>query len=153
MATLRACLNRFPCLIFSHRLKVSPHVGPFVDFSDIGSLMSEAGFTLTTVDIDTVKFGYPNAMVLMEHLQRMGEGNACINRRKRISIDTLIATACLYDEMFKLKDNHGDDNNVEASVQVIYSIGWTPHESQQKPKQRGSANYKFGEITGDTTFK
>ena len=60
---------------------VSTHVGPFVDFADVGTLLTAAGFTLPTVDIDTIKLGYPNAMVLMEHLQRMGEGNACASRR------------------------------------------------------------------------
>ena len=28
---------------------VSPHVGPFVDFSDVGSLLSAAGFQLVSM--------------------------------------------------------------------------------------------------------
>lgn len=31
--------------------------------------MQSAGFSLPTVDQDTVHVGYPNAFVLMEHLQ------------------------------------------------------------------------------------
>uniref|UniRef100_A0A7S4R6L3 Methyltransferase type 11 domain-containing protein n=3 Tax=Ditylum brightwellii TaxID=49249 RepID=A0A7S4R6L3_9STRA len=123
---------------------VSPHVGPFVDFSDVGSLLTSAGFTLPTVDIDTIKIGYPNAMILMEHLQRMGEGNASLQRRERIGVDTFLAASCIYDEMFKLDDD-GDDG-VEASAQIIYAIGWTPHESQPQPLERGTAKHKVGDV-------
>ena len=133
---------------------VSPHVGPFVDFADVGSLISAAGFALPTVDIDTIQFSYPNAMVLMEHLQRMGEGNACLNRRPRVGKDTFLAAACLYHQLFPLEAEpvHGDDDvDVEASVQVIYAIGWAPHESQPQPRERGSATHKVGEIVVDHT--
>mmetsp|Transcript_26759 Transcript_26759/g.58043 ORF Transcript_26759/g.58043 Transcript_26759/m.58043 type:complete len:458 (+) Transcript_26759:206-1579(+) len=127
---------------------VSTHVGPFVDFADVGTLLTAAGFTLPTVDIDTIKLGYPNAMVLMEHLQRMGEGNACASRRTdRISADMFLSAACVYDEMFKLEVDDGvhDDESIEASIQIIYAIGWTPDDSQQKPLERGSATRKIGE--------
>jgi NADH dehydrogenase [ubiquinone] 1 alpha subcomplex assembly factor 5 len=130
---------------------VSTHVGPFVDVSDVGSLLSNAGFNLTTIDVDTIQFSFPNSMVLMEHLQRMGEGNACMNRRNTVSPSTFLASACIYDEMFRLNEQNGDSQNteqeIEASVQVIYAIGWTPHESQPKPKERGSATHKLGEVT------
>jgi len=137
---------------------VSTHVGPFVDFADVGTLLTAAGFTLPTVDIDTIKLGYPSAMVLMEHLQRMGEGNACASRRgttnadgsstgPRMGADAFVSAACLYDSMYKLEVDDGvyDNDSVEASVQIIYAIGWTPHESQQKPLERGSATRKVGE--------
>ena len=136
---------------------VSTHVGPFVDFADVGTLLTAAGFTLPTVDIDTIKLGYPNAMVLMEHLQRMGEGNACASRRgttnagdrtgPRMGTDAFLSAACIYDSMYKLEVDDGvyDNDSVEASVQIIYAIGWTPHESQQKPLDRGSATRKVGE--------
>lgn len=129
----------------------SPHVGPFVELSDVGSLVSGAGFNLPTIDVDTIKLAYPNSMVLMEHLQRMGESNACINRRSRTASDTFLASACLYDEMFKLETDEGfEEDNVEASVQVIYAIGWSPHESQQRPSERGTATHKVGEIVEQT---
>ena len=126
---------------------VSPHVGPFCELSDIGSILSGAGFQLPTIDVDTIKVAYPNSMVLMEHLQRMGEGNACINRKPRTSLDTLLASACIYDEQFGLETDEGiEEGSIEASVQVIFAIGWTPHESQQKPLERGSATLKVGDM-------
>ena len=50
------------------------------DSRDLGSLLSRAGFTLTTVDVDEVTVNYPSAMELMEDLRAMGESNAVINR-------------------------------------------------------------------------
>jgi NADH dehydrogenase [ubiquinone] 1 alpha subcomplex assembly factor 5 len=128
---------------------VSPHVGPFVDFSDVGNLLTNAGFTLTTIDIDTIKLGYPNAMVCMEHLQRQGENNACVNRKPKMSLDTFLASACIYDELYPLEGQGPDEKDIEATVQVIFGIGWTPHESQQKPDERGSATRKIGDIVVD----
>ena len=131
---------------------VSPHVGPFVELSDIGGLMQGAGFSLPTIDIDTVKVSYPDAAVLMEHLQRMGEANASLNRRPFTGKDTLLASACIYDEMFPLEMDgmaataDDEEREIEASVQIIYGIGWSPHASQQKPLQRGTATHKVGEI-------
>jgi NADH dehydrogenase [ubiquinone] 1 alpha subcomplex assembly factor 5 len=135
---------------------VSPHVGPFVDFTDVGSLLSSAGFNLTTIDVDTVKLGYPNAMVLMEHLQRMGENNASLNRRPFVNANTFLAASCIYDQMYPLVEggdsDDGEGQSVEATVQIIYGIGWVPHESQQKPKTRGSATHRVGDIVVDETI-
>lgn len=126
---------------------VGPHVGPFVELSDVGGLLQNAGFSLPTIDIDTVKVSYPSSAVLMEHLQRMGEGNASLNRREYTGKDTFLASACIYDEMFPLEsDEPSTEKDVEASAQVIYAIGWSPHASQQKPLQRGTATHKVGEI-------
>ena len=129
---------------------VSPHVGPFVELSDVGGLLQNAGFSLPTIDIDTVKVAYPNAFVLMEHLQRMGENNASLGRRHRTPLDTFLASACIYDEMFPLEMDPQDvteenSSDIEASVQVIYAIGWTPHASQQKPLERRTAKQKLSD--------
>lgn len=47
----------------------SIHTSPSAHVADCGSLLQSAGFSLPTVDQDTVRVGYPNAFVLMEHLQ------------------------------------------------------------------------------------
>jgi NADH dehydrogenase [ubiquinone] 1 alpha subcomplex assembly factor 5 len=127
---------------------VSPHVGPFVQLADVGALLQRAGFSLPTIDTDTLHVAYPNAAVLMEHLQRMGEANACLHRRQRTSLDIFLATACVYDHLFGFVDGSDgqEERAVEASVQVIYAIGWTPHQSQQKPKARGTATHKVGDM-------
>jgi len=125
---------------------VGAHVGPFVELSDVGSLMQNAGFTLPTIDIDTVKISYPSAFVLMEHLQRMGEGNASLRRREYTGKDVFLAASCIYDEMYPVETEGDTNRDIEASAQVIFAIGWTPHASQQKPEPRGTATHRIGEI-------
>ena len=97
--------------------------------------------------------GYPNAMVLMEHLQRMGEGNACTNRRERVGLGTFLGAACLYRELYPAEEGDPSEGIV-ASAQVIYGIAWKQHESQQRPDDRGSATHLLTDIavtktTGD----
>ena len=85
----------------------------------------------------------------MEHLQRMGESNATKSRSKPwVGIDTFLAAGAIYQELFELGDEYNagsEDKNIQASVQVVYAIGWTPHESQQQPLERGCATHKFGD--------
>ena len=133
---------------------VGAHVGPFVELSDVGSLLQSAGFNLPTIDVDTIRISYPNAAVLMEHLQRMGEGNASLRRQERTGKDVFLAAACIYDEMFHLEtDEPGAERDVEASAQVIFAIGWSPHVSQQKPLQRGTASHRISDEVGVTKHK
>eukprot|EP00934_Nitzschia_sp_Nitz4_P005430 Nitzschia sp. Nitz4//scaffold57_size113557//50567//51728//NITZ4_003991-RA/size113557-augustus-gene-0.171-mRNA-1//1//CDS//3329554846//5420//frame0 len=125
---------------------VGSHIGPFVELADVGSLLQNAGFALPTIDVDTVRISYPNAPVLMEHLQRMGEGNASLRRRERTGLDVFLASSCIYDEMFSMESEDGEVAEIEASAQVIFAIGWSPHESQQKALERGSADHHLKEV-------
>ena len=142
---------------------VSPHVGPFVDMADVGGLLQRAGFTLPTIDVDTFQVSFPNAAILMEHLQRMGENSAGIQRKPtRTGRDTFLAATCIYDELYGVDLEPNNNNNstsnssehppvqteIEATVNVIYAIGWTPHESQQKPLERGSATHRIQDHVG-----
>lgn len=124
---------------------VSTHVGPYIDLSNIGSLLAGAGFQLPTIDIDEIQVQYPNAMVLMEHLARMGEGNACVNRKDRVGLGTFVGAACLYKELYPADDGN-EDQGIVASAQVIYGIAWKQHDSQPKPLVRGSATSNMADI-------
>jgi NADH dehydrogenase [ubiquinone] 1 alpha subcomplex assembly factor 5 len=115
-----------------------PRVGPFAESSDMASLLQQSNFKLLTVDIDTHKLAYPNAAVLMEHLRRMAESNTS---ETEPSPETFLAAASLYEHLFRF-----DDESVEATVQVIYGIGWTPHSSHPQPMQRGTATHKIGDV-------
>eukprot|EP00985_Skeletonema_marinoi_P010803 scaffold5063_cov184-Skeletonema_marinoi.AAC.3 len=128
---------------------VSTHLGPYVDLSNVGSLLTGTGFKLPTIDVDDVQIGYPNMMVLMEHLGRMGEGNACLNRKERVGLGTFVGAACLYDELYSAKEHDGDDDDedgIVASAQIIYGIAWKEHEAQPKPLERGTATHKMTDI-------
>jgi len=50
------------------------------DPRDMSNLMSRAGFTLLTVDVDEVGVGYPSMWELLDDLRDMGESNAIIGR-------------------------------------------------------------------------
>eukprot|EP00984_Skeletonema_dohrnii_P014273 scaffold5981_cov146-Skeletonema_dohrnii-CCMP3373.AAC.2 len=130
---------------------VSTHLGPYVDLSNVGSLLTGTGFKLPTIDVDDVQIGYPNMMVLMEHLGRMGEGNACLNRKERVGLGTFVGAACLYDELYSAKEHDGgeeeeEEDGIVASAQIIYGIAWKEHEAQPKPLERGTATHKMTDI-------
>jgi len=118
---------------------ISPHISPMVGIRDVGNLMASAGFNLPTVDSDEITVVYPDAFTLLKHLQLMGESNAIMNKRPGISKETLLATAALYDELFYDEKLGG----VPATFEIIYMIGWKPHENQPKPKARGSAEFSL----------
>jgi len=125
---------------------VSTHVGPYIGLSNIGSLLTGTGFQLPTIDVDDIRIGYPNAFVLMEHLDRMGEGNASMNRRDRVGLGTFVGAACVYRELYPAEEgNHSE--GIVASAQIMYGIAWKEHESQQKPKDRGSATVNMTDIS------
>lgn len=124
---------------------VSTHLGPYIDLSNVGSLLTGTGFKLPTIDVDDIQIGYPNMMVLMEHLGRMGEGNACLNRKDRVGLGTFVAAASLYNELYPA-DEDDDAGGIVASAQIIFGIAWKEHESQQKPLTRGSATHSMTDI-------
>ncbi|SAL98377.1 hypothetical protein [Absidia glauca] len=120
---------------------ISPRVSPMTDSSDISRLLSRAGFTLTTVDVDEIQVNYPSAFELMDDLKAMGESNAVLSRRPFLKRDTLLAAASIYKEL------HGnEDGTIPATFQVIYMIGWKPSESTPLPKKRGSANASLKDV-------
>ena len=47
---------------------ISPRVSPMTDVRDVGSLLSRAGFTLTTVDTDDITVNFPSMFELMQDL-------------------------------------------------------------------------------------
>ena len=59
---------------------ISPHISPFTEIRDIGSLLTRAGFTMLTIDTDEIVVGYPSMFELMWDLKGMGESNAAFNR-------------------------------------------------------------------------
>ncbi|XP_024123208.1 arginine-hydroxylase NDUFAF5, mitochondrial isoform X2 [Oryzias melastigma] len=103
----------------------SPHVSPFTAVTDLGNLLGQAGFNMLTVDIDDVQVLYPGIMEVMMDLQGMGESNCAWNRRTLLHRDTMLAAAAVYKEMYG-----SEDGAVPATFEILYMIGWKPHESQ-----------------------
>ncbi|XP_055347222.1 arginine-hydroxylase NDUFAF5, mitochondrial-like [Paramacrobiotus metropolitanus] len=119
----------------------SPHISPFTSITDLGNLLNRAGFTLLTMDIDELTVMYPSMFELMWDLKGMGETNAAWSRKLRLPRDTLLAAASLYRENYGNKDGH-----VPATFQILYMIGWKPHESQRKPAERGSGQVSLKDL-------
>lgn len=120
----------------------SPHVSPYTAVTDLGNLLGQAGFNMLTVDIDDVQVHYPGIMEVMTDLQGMGESNCAWNRKSLLHRDTILAAAAVYKEMYGNKDE-----SVPATFEILYMIGWKPHESQAKPAKRGSATVSFGDLS------
>ncbi|KAJ0032943.1 hypothetical protein NQD34_000050 [Periophthalmus magnuspinnatus] len=120
----------------------SPHVSPLTAVTDLGNLLGRAGFTLLTVDTDELQVHYPGFMELLTDLKGMGESNCAWNRRLLLHRDTILATAAVYKEMYG-----NPDGSIPATFDLLFMIGWKPHDSQAKPAKRGSATVSFGDLS------
>ncbi|XP_038662865.1 arginine-hydroxylase NDUFAF5, mitochondrial isoform X1 [Scyliorhinus canicula] len=119
----------------------APHISPFTAVTDLGNLLEQAGFNMLTVDIDEIVVNYPGIFEVMEDLRGMGESNCAWSRKPLLHRDTMLAAAAIYKEMYG-----NDDGSVPATFQILYMIGWKPHESQAKPAHRGSATLSIGDL-------
>uniref|UniRef100_A0AAX7UN17 Arginine-hydroxylase NDUFAF5, mitochondrial n=1 Tax=Astatotilapia calliptera TaxID=8154 RepID=A0AAX7UN17_ASTCA len=120
----------------------SPHISPYTAVTDLGNLLGQAGFNMLTVDIDDIQVHYPGIMEVMTDLQGMGESNCAWNRKSLLHRDTILAAAAIYKEMYG-----SEDGSIPATFEILYMIGWKPHESQAKPAKRGSATASFGDLS------
>lgn len=101
--------------------------------------MQRAGFALPVVDFETLTVRYDSMFGLMADLRAMGATNALVARsRKPLRRATLMRAAEIYAERFS-----DPDGRVRASFDVVWLSGWAPHESQQKPAERGSAQMRL----------
>lgn len=120
----------------------SPRVSPFIDLRDMGALLQRGGFALPVVDSDMITVDYSHPIKLMQDLRGMGASNAVFQRLKVPTQRRVIMEAArIYQEKY------GDENGrVPATFQVIYAIGWSPHESQQQPLKPGSAVVRLADM-------
>lgn len=119
----------------------SPRVSPFIDLRDMGALLQRAGFALPVVDSDIITVDYSSPLKLMQDLRGMGASNATYNRLlKPTRRGVIMEAAKIYH------DKYGNAAaRVPATFQVIYAIGWRPHDSQQKPLKPGQAKIKLAD--------
>jgi len=128
---------------------ISPRISPFADKPQMGDLLQRAGFALPVVDSDIITVTYDNVFKLMKDLRGMGENNAIIARKK-----TPTSKAFFMSVAKKYHDKFAEsDGRIVASFEVIFLLGWSPHESQQKPLKPGSAEHKLADILGTQEIK
>jgi SAM-dependent methyltransferase len=118
---------------------VSPRVAPFADMQQMGALMQRAGFNLPVIDSDKITVSYDNVFKLFKDLRLMGEGNTMLGRQKKyVGKEFFMKVAEDYSN--KYAENNG---RIVATFEIIFLIGWKPHESQQKPLKPGSAKQRL----------
>ncbi|WP_138378858.1 methyltransferase domain-containing protein [Luteithermobacter gelatinilyticus] len=122
----------------------SPHVSPFVDVREAGTLLQRAGFALPVVDTDRITVTYKDALALMMELRGMGETNALVKGYKGLSsAEMMMEMNRVYRNMFS--DERG---RITVTFEVLYLLGWAPHESQPKPLKPGSAKMRLADALG-----
>lgn len=60
------------------------------DSSDMSRLLTRAGFSLPTVDVDEIQVNYPSMFELVEDIKAMGESNAVLTRYIEQMVDNLV---------------------------------------------------------------
>jgi SAM-dependent methyltransferase len=125
---------------------VSPRVAPFAVLRDIGALLQRAGFALPVTDIDRVTVRYSSPLALMHDLRRMGATSALTERRRKpLRRATLRRLFEIYAERYA-----DPDGRIRATFEIVWLSGWTPHDSQQKPLQPGSAKTRLADALRTT---
>jgi SAM-dependent methyltransferase len=122
----------------------SPRVAPFADLREMGALLQRAGFALPVVDSDKIIVRYRSVFDLMHDLRRMGAANILHERRRKPLRRALLArVAEIYARRFA-----DPDGRLRATFEIVWLLGWAPHESQQKPLKPGSAAQRLADALG-----
>jgi SAM-dependent methyltransferase len=122
----------------------TPRVAPFVPVQEWGLLLQRAGFALPVADRDRLTVRYDSALDLIVDLKALGFSNPLVERsRAPVSRRFLSAIAESYAR------SHADsDGRVRASFEIVYLIGWCPHEDQPKPLRPGTAVARLADALG-----
>jgi len=140
-STLQELKHCFYLAEAERRGGLSSHMSPYILASDVAGIVQSVGFSLPTVDVDVITISYPDAFTLMEHIFRMGEGSASLNRQYNVGMDTFLAVAALYQELYGM-----EDGSVPATFELINMIGWKPHQSQPVACKRGTGTKSLKDL-------
>lgn len=119
-------------------------VAPFIPLADAGGLLQRAGYALPVTDLETYPVRYADPLRLMRELKSLGAQNPLADRPGRLATRSLLAAAiAAYGELAA-----DPDGRVRATLEIIWLLGWAPHESQQKPLRPGSAKVRLRDVLG-----
>jgi NADH dehydrogenase [ubiquinone] 1 alpha subcomplex assembly factor 5 len=137
---LRTCLAQAEMEITGG---ISPRIAPFTDKQQMGALLQRAGFALPVVDSEKLTVTYDSIFPMMHDLRLMGEGNAIAAREKKFTRREIFFRT---EEIYADKFPDREENRIYATFEIIFLLGWAPHESQQKPLPRGSAKASLADF-------
>ncbi|MFN3700275.1 MAG: methyltransferase domain-containing protein [Alphaproteobacteria bacterium] len=130
---------------------IAPRIYPFATKQDIGALMQRTGYALPVIDSDSLSVSYNDIYALMHDLRGMGEGNALHARPKHFTSRRIFDLAAqLYKQKYPDAQDHA---RISAQFEIIFLHGWSPHDTQQKPKPRGSATHSLASVLGGEETK
>ncbi len=136
---LRACLMDAELAL---KGGASPRVFPFADQPTMGALMQRTGYALPVIDSEKVTVTYENAFRLMQDIRLMGESNIVSNRDRHFSSRRVFTEAVrLYQQRHAQKDGR-----IEATFDIIFLLGWSPHSSQQQPLRPGQGVIRLADV-------
>lgn len=118
---------------------LAPHIFPFANYTQAAGLLSRAGLNQPVIDMDRFCVSYSKFGALISDLRDLGETNVLINRQNRVL--TRNFSRRLTKNYFDLYSS--EDGKFLCSFEILWLTGWSPHESQQKPLRRGSAEIKL----------
>ncbi len=123
----------------------SPRVSPFVELASAASLLTRAQFTLPVADRDRVNVTYSDAYALMKDQRGMGETNILKDRVKTF------APRALFQRMSEIYQQNytNKEDRITSTFDIIYLTGWAPHDNQQTPLARGSAQHNLADFLND----
>lgn len=128
---------------------LSPRVFPFATKQDMGALLQRAGFALPVVDSEILTVSYSHVFKLLHDLRGMGQSNVIASRDKKYPGRALFLRAA---EIYAQKYAEAD-GRITASFEVLFLIGWAPHDSQQKALKPGSAKTRLADYLGTEEIK
>ena len=123
---------------------VSPHISPFADKQQMGALMQRAQFALPVIDSEIITVSYESLDKLLYDIRYMGEANTLIDRKRKPFTRALFEqTESIYKKLYS-----ESDGRLIAHFEIIFLLGWAPHQSQQKPLRPGSAKNRLSDVLG-----
>ena len=127
----------------SERGGAQARVSPFADGYDGAALLQRIGFALPVSDVDRFTVRYPDLFALIRDLRAMGETNVLHGPIRPLTRSVIAKAAALYAERYA-----DADGRIPATFEIVHLAGWKPHESQQKPLERGSAKTRLADALG-----
>ncbi|UJW83938.1 class I SAM-dependent methyltransferase [Devosia sp. SL43] len=122
----------------------SARVAPMIQVRDAGALLQRAGLALPVADVETHIVRYSSPFALMSELKALGASNPLVDRPRRLASPALLAAAA---NAYATQDSD-PDGRIRATLEIVWLMGWVPHESQQKPLKPGSAKARLGDVLG-----